>query len=228
MSIAPDSILDGLRKLYQLFDLSHLPVPISTGLGKVRVERFEITQSDMLSIMLRAAVHPGEARRMPAAGWYTRLLIDGQIVMSDTRAEMNDHLPALRAVLRAVEREPDDARVLINGLGLGMFAAAAIRAGAKHVDVVEVNPYVIEAVGYDLDRLAAAAGVSLTIHHCDALQKTWKPRTRWSYVWHDIWPTITSDNLPSIHRLKRMYARHCDEQGVWAEDEVAYHKRLSR
>lgn len=171
----------------------------------VRVERFEVTEKDDLRMVL-AALSGGRGRT--AHGTYTRLVVDGQLWMSDTDDEKRDHAEAFRQMKRR------GGRVLIHGLGLGMVVKAALALpNVEHVDVVEIDPRVAAAIGPHYE------GERCTIHTGDALTYRWTPGERWSVVWHDIWPTITADNLADMHRLHRRFGRRADWQGSWARYE---------
>jgi hypothetical protein len=140
-------------------------------------------------------------------GVYTGLYRSGQLWMSDTGAEYSDHRAAIYAAGRF------GGRVLINGLGLGMVIKAMLaHENVQHIDVVEIDPDVIALVAptYDDPRV--------TIHQADAFTIKWPVGTRWTVVWHDIWPDISTENLPEIATLKRRYAQRCDWQGAWAEE----------
>jgi len=137
-------------------------------------------------------------------GTYTQLVHKTRgTVMSDTTAEADDAIPFVRQA---------KGRVLIHGLGLGAVLQAVLaKTEVAHVDVVEIDADIIALVGdhYNCERL--------TIHHGDALTYKWPRGTRWNIVWHDIWDNICTDNLPTMKRLRRMFARRCDVQMCWAE-----------
>ncbi|WQY99782.1 spermidine synthase [Microbacterium phage MO526] len=168
----------------------------------VRVSRFEVGKPDMWA---KLAYLQGGGRGLTTPGTYTRLDVDGQLWMSDTDDEMRDHAEAYWEMSRR------GGRVLIHGLGLGMVVKAALALpNVEHVDVVEIDPRVIAAVGPHYE------GERCSIHLGDALTLDWPAGTRWSVVWHDIWPEITAGNLPTMHRLHRRFGRRSDWQGSWA------------
>lgn len=138
---------------------------------------------------------------------------DGHPWMSDTQAEIVDHLEVIDAIAW-----PSSKRVLINGLGLGVVLNAALSFDhVEHVDVVEYDIEVITFIGkYFKD------DPRVTIHHGDAYTYKFPRGTRWDIVWHDIWPTISMDNLPGIRKLKNRYGHRCDWQGAWVEDVCRY------
>lgn len=143
-------------------------------------------------------------------GNYTRLIRKsggaGDLVMSDTPAEIRDHLEIIHAAR---------GRVLIHGLGLGMCLGAVLKnAEVTHVDVVELSQDLIDLVGphYQDPRV--------TIHQGDALTFKFPAGTRWNVVWHDIWDTICADNWEDMKKLRRRYGHRCDWQECWAGHHV--------
>ena len=177
--------------------LAPLKVDVSEGeQGVWRIRRFEVEENDPR--LLRYAL----AGRPVPPGTYTKLIRGRVVVMSDTPAEIVEHLLPIRRAR---------ARVLINGLGLGVIVKAVLaKPKVKHVDVVELSRDVIALVGphYACDRL--------TIHHASAYDMTWPRGTRWNMAWHDIWDSISENNLPQMARLHRKYAHRVGWQGSWA------------
>jgi hypothetical protein len=150
---------------------------------------------------------------MPEAGEYTKLQEripnhpkDGVVWMSDTPAELIDHLPAARRIA-----DPSTKRVLIMGLGLGCIAKLA--ASFDHVEqiyVVERDARVIKLVGrwFKDERVHVIEG--------DAYDLPVGPSEHWDVIWHDIWPHIDEENLLGMHYLHHKYREHCTWQGMWA------------
>lgn len=174
------------------------------------VERFEITEDGAKLHNLRATIH-GRSYRSVRPGNYTRLSHNGHLIMSDTQAEIRDHLEVIRWA---------KGKVLLNGLGLGLVLRACLRKSeVDHVTVIEIAP---EVIGLVEPHLREQFEDKFTIYEADAL--TWKApvNSRWNVVWHDIFDAICADNLVDMTRLKRRYGRRCDWQGCWAEYE---HKR---
>lgn len=190
-----------------LDDLMEVTVPAFVHPNGVEVRDLVVTEEDARRERIRAAIG-GHGRGMFRAGTVKQLIVDDVMWMSDTPDERRDHSEPLYQAMRR------GGRVLVNGLGLGMVIGALTRLdNVEHVDVVEVDARIIEAVGpfYASDRV--------TIHYGDALTMQWRVGTRWSVAWHDIWPYITSENLPTMARLHRMYGRRTDWQGSWARYE---------
>lgn len=171
--------------------------------GRWSVERYTVSAERAKFDALRASIK-GSRRGVPA-GTYTRLMRDGDVIMSDTPDELRDLSPLCSGALGSV---------LITGLGLGVAAQMALaKPEVSDVTVVEISPDVISLVGPHL------ACDRLTIVEANAL--TWvPPRGRqWHMVWHDIWDYITADNLPEMQRLHRRYARRAVIQRSWGRGE---------
>jgi 16S rRNA A1518/A1519 N6-dimethyltransferase RsmA/KsgA/DIM1 with predicted DNA glycosylase/AP lyase activity len=129
--------------------------------------------------------------------------------MSDTKAEVLGHLPAIDAISHLCDTNTQ-VRVLINGLGMGMIAAAALsNPNVTRVDVVEISESLIEAMSQIWD------DPRLHIHQGDAL--TIDLPGEWDVAWHDIWPTISDLNVAEMDRLKEKYT-HVPRQECWEEE----------
>lgn len=180
------------------------------------VERFEITDQAADAYNLGLAIN-GRVHRSVEPGEYTRLGTDGVLQMSDTRAEIGDHIGFIR--LASLRSSPTT--ILVNGLGLGLVAKALLDMDhVERVDVVEIDERVIALVEPHLRTATGAGDDRLVVHHDDALEIEWPPRTRWTLAWHDIWPTICGDNRESMTRLHRRYGGRVQHQDSWAREEV--------
>jgi hypothetical protein len=169
----------------------------------VVVRKFTVSEKDARWERLRSLI--SGSGRGALAGDYTKLLVDGHLWMSDTSDEIWDHYLTINRVER-----PETKRVLINGLGLGMVVKAALDAlNVEHIDVVEKDPRVAKIIGkyYASDRC--------TIHTDDALTIKWPKGMKWDVAYHDIWPTITQDNLAEMGTLHRRYGKRVSFQDSW-------------
>ncbi len=169
--------------------------------GDWRVEHFEVSDQDFEMSKIRAGFRPRELMR---PGSYVRLMHGNTLIMSNTHDEALDHL----SFIWQAKRFGGD--VLINGLGLGM-CIAAIQDHVNSITVIEKSEDVI--------KLVSSAYPDATVIHANALE--WAPPrgTRYSAVWHDIWPYICADNLPEMHKLHHKYGRKTDWQGSWCRHE---------
>ena len=185
-------------------------VPPGT-LGDCAVDRFTVSQADAELSSLRAAIAFGQGGRAVPAGTYTRLCVNGCLLMTDTPAEISDHFDPFHH-----GRGP----CLVNGLGLGVTVNGLLmKPDVTHVTVVEINQDVIRLVG---EHWKARYDDRLDIIQADAL--TYRPPkgTRYGYVWHDIWPAICADNLDDMKHLHRRYGRRSDRQGSWCRAACQY------
>jgi spermidine synthase len=127
----------------------------------------------------------------------------GEVVMEDSEAELSRHLGLWMYA---------HGRVLVSGLGLGcVVRGLLLNREVEHVDVLEICPHILNAVGPEFGRNAR-----VTLHHTDAL--TWHPPAgaRWDYAWHDIW-TDGPRALQLLHAdLMMHYAECATVQGAWA------------
>jgi hypothetical protein len=180
-------------------------------IGAAEIRSFEVPVNSLEN--LRLALRGG---RQTIPGWYTQLLIGGQLWMSDTDAEYRDHWPAINMI-----RKPETRNVLINGLGIGLVLKAALDLPhIHHVDVVENNADVIKLVAphYESDP-------RVTVHHADAYLINWPTGRVWDVVWHDIWEDLNVDNLPDMFRLHRRYGARAHWQGSWGKSLVLAERR---
>ena len=174
-------------------------------LGDTRVERFEI---DKMGAALSLFSYGGRA---PQPGTYTRLMRSGSLWMSDTDAELRDHWGAVSEIA-----DPETRSVLITGLGLGCVVGAALSYDhVGRVDVVELDPEVVELVGPYY-----AADPRCHIHTDDAFAFMRASTRSWDVIWHDIWRDLSEDNLPAMDELESLGEGRCRWQGFWSRSIV--------
>ena len=206
--------------------------------GDWEVKHFNVSPKAASFESLRSLI-TGSGRQVPE-GRYTGIFYKGQVVMSDTPDELRDHASPIRRVGRR-------GHVLINGLGLGMVAAAILelefpcescgkrpneeechcpdvigetygpRYIADKVTVIEKSEDVIALVAPTLTK---RYGVRLEIIHADAFEYKPPKGVRDSVVWHDIWTHLCTDNLKGMGTLHRKYGRSCDWQGSWGKERL--------
>lgn len=143
-------------------------------------------------------------------------------MMSDTKAEVTDHIEFLdKVAMRCEWDDPDSASVCITGLGLGLVAEHCLRMGVGSVTVVDCDPEVIELIAGQIDH------PNLRIVQADAT--TWEPDRKFDFVWHDIWATISDHNLPEMEQMRKNFRRATRYwQGCWAYERVKWMLRVER
>ncbi len=196
-------------------ELARVDVP-EGEYGAWRIRRITVSEKDSDFDRLRAVI--GGHGRFTPAGTYTQLLQRGAIVMSDTPDEIRDH-----AELFFQAR----GQVLVHGLGIGCLIGPVLaKPEVEHLTVVELDPGVLKLVAphyrkrYPRKRLTILQGDSFT----------WQPPkgVRYGAVWHDIWPTICTDNLEAMGKLHRRFGRRADWQGSWSKELCLYQRCQDR
>jgi len=178
----------------------------------ITIERFTVSEHDTLIFNLRQMLHrTSDLSIIP--GTYTRMKIDGVLVMSDTPGETGCFTGFLGKA---------EGHVLVHGLGLGcVVQALLLKKEVTKVTVIEIDQRVIDIIGPHLMKKFGWAGVGrLEIICDDCLTRKWPPGTRWDYVWHDIWNTICEDNWESMKKLHRSFGQRCKHQESWQHDMV--------
>lgn len=127
----------------------------------------------------------------------------GEVVMEDSKRELERHLPIWLAA---------HGRVLITGLGLGCVVRGLLaNPDVEHIDVVEIDHQIIKVM-----RPEFAGNPRVTIRHGDALKVTWPAGTKWDCAWHDLW---TEDGAMALHlshcKLMLAYRDRIQNQGAW-------------
>lgn len=177
------------------------------GFGLWAIERWNVPPDSYL------AGAEDDDERMRPAGFPSVTLLrrwtmgtlhrHGEVVMEDSRPELEQHLPIWLAAR---------GRVLVTGLGLGCVVRGLLASPrVEHVDVVEIDAGILRVVGPEFE-----GNARVTLHHADAL--TWEPPegARWDYAWHDIHSDDGHGALQVLHaRLLVRYAACCGRQGAW-------------
>jgi hypothetical protein len=149
-------------------------------------------------------------------GTYTALLrygrlgnpYDTDVVMSDHLCEVADHA----ALVNYARAHAPLKHVLINGLGLGV-AIVLLSPYVTRLTLIEVSASVIRLVA---PHYHARYGSQIEIVQADALTYQPPEGVHYNAVFHDIWDTISHENLVDMKLLHRKYGRLCDWQASWA------------
>lgn len=190
--------------------LEQFKVDIPTGTsGEWSVDKFSTNGQDLESIRVGVtAAITGTMYRTIRPGTYTRLSRGYETIMSDTHAEIIEHMSIFLAL-----QDPDCHDVIINGLGIGMTLNHALKQRhIEHIDVVENSIDVIKLVGpsYTYDK-------RVHLHHDDARTIKFPVNTHWDVAWHDIWDDINAENVRDMNLLNRRYGHRVRWQECWAE-----------
>jgi len=173
--------------------------------GDWEVKRHVLTEEDVAVENMRAMWKPGSRTISP--GTYTMLTRnDAGIIMSDTEAEVRDHLGFMQRA---------EGNVLIAGLGIGVVLQACLKnPKVTAVTVIEKSQDV-----YDLaaDHYLKMEPVRLQIYLADIFE--WNPPkgVHYDWAWFDIWDSLCSDNLVEMSKLKRKFGRKVTHKECWGE-----------
>ncbi len=192
--------------------MAHMKVQLKSGcVGNVKVEKFRITKHQASMSATR------DGHRYCPAGWYTKLTLDGQMVMSDTRWEI---ITNFEAIAKA------NGHVLIAGLGLGLILKPILKkGGVTSVLVVECIPDVIKLISpqYSSRKLTVVQGNIFS----------WAPKDgqKFDTIWFDVWGQMSFDNLPEMARLHQRFKFRLNREnpncwmGSWCQDYLRDEKR---
>jgi hypothetical protein len=210
-----DRAMEKLAKQFETFKVNLEP----SKSGDWEIDNFEVVKG---IAQMRCAM---DGRPVPL-GKFTRLSCRSHsgLFMTDTPAELNDARDLFWVA---------SGHVLITGLGIGMVPRALFNpeiemyggsyGAVDRITIVEKEKDVIDLVANSLGDLP------VEVVHADAFD--WEPPKgiKFDYAWHDIWPTICSDNLPQVAKLRNHYKRHMVTSGrqlVWAEAEMKSQRRM--
>lgn len=174
--------------------MAELLAPAKQGEAEVR----HYTISDHESRM--SALRGGRSYAPP--GKIAQLYVKGVLVMSDTRHEKMTNYGVVNN---------SQGHVFIAGLGLGMIChPIAAKEEVTKITVLETSQDVIDLVSPSLpEKVECVQG--------DVFK--WKPAkgTKFDTIYFDIWPYITTDNLPEMAKLHRRFAKCKRSKEVWME-----------
>lgn len=189
----------------------HRIVP-SGAHGEAKIDHFTIDKhaSQMANMGMMFGGQPGFMRVEP--GKYARLHVGRELMMTDTPMERRTNAEFVRRA---------HGRVLVAGLGLGMVLRAILKKPeVEHVTVLEKSADVVALVEPTLKRDAGRLTIVTTDVH------DWRPEkgAKWNVIYFDIWPDISTKNLPEMGRLQRRAASWIDRTdpdrwvGCWLRD----------
>ncbi len=170
--------------------------------GDATVEHFDVSRTASLMSALRPREYVPEGR-------YASLRVGGQLVMTDTFYE---HSTNYEVVVKA------RGHVFIAGLGLGMILHPIVeKSEVLSVIVIEENRGVIDLIAPTLP------GDKVSIVEGDVFKFKPAPGLKFDCIYFDIWPGITTDNLPEMSKLHRRYRRALNPggwMGSWCRDRL--------
>ena len=150
--------------------------------GNAAIEHFTVWEHDFRAIY-RDGLEPNKE--------YVRLMIDGEIMMSDAPMEKETNYEAVS------EAHGD---VLVGGLGIGLILLPMQeKEEVKTITIIEQNQNVIDIVGSQLP-----LNDKVKIIHADIFDHN--PTRKFDCVYLDIWPDICTDNADGMKMLIKKYS----------------------
>ncbi len=139
-------------------------------------------------------------KRFIDADEYWGLYRDGKVIMSNTPAEIGDHIKFIRSAT---------GKVLVGGLGLGMVLKCLLdNKDVTKVTVVEKSADVINLVAS-----AYTNDPRVEIVNADIFEYT--PREKYDCAWFDIWDDISGEEYPEMKKLHRKFGRYVGWSDSW-------------
>lgn len=181
--------------------------------GRVELITKEKTEAITLNDMriMRDGLPP-----VPIGKW-TRLLIDGDLWMSNTPMETVSNYGFCRKA---------HGKVLIGGLGMGLMLSELLpKKKVDSITVIEIDEDVVETIA------PLFADDKLKIVEADIFD--WKPNKgeKFDCIFFDIWQEINVDNLQEINRLHKKFKNYINRQNTeslmqsWMQDFLRILKR---
>ncbi len=156
--------------------------------------------------------------RSPTAGEYTKLVMQGEVMMSDTKAEIRDHYEPVYAA---------KGNCLVAGLGLGVVVQGMLlKTEVTKVTVIEKSQDVIDLVADHYYNMFGRE--RLEIICADIFEWKAPKNVRYDVAWYDIWRDLCTDNLSEMTKLHRKFGRKTDWQGSWGKSLLVSLKRREK
>lgn len=177
-----------------VFEHLDLKVGDKKQVGIAHLHAFEITKDETRSITNMRLVMDGGYMFRLIEGRYVRLLVNGELMMSDTSMEKISNRDFVANA---------NGRVFIAGLGVGLIVNA-LRNKLLNGIVTEIT--VIEKY-QDVIDLIAPYYSDLKINYVlgDVLDYKLPKGDLYDTIYFDIWPTISEDNLPEMAKLHNRF-----------------------
>lgn len=166
--------------------------------GDAEITHFTVSEKASRFTALRAAQHPGA---YVAPGSYAQLTVGRTLMMTDTQNEQRTNWGVVWNA---------HGHVFIAGLGIGMILhPIAAKPEVTKITVLENSQGVIDLVQGTLP-------AKVEVIQGDIFEYKPAKGTKFDCIYFDIWPNITTDNLPEMATLHRRFAR-CKTPGGWMD-----------
>lgn len=196
--------------------VDNFPLP-KEECGVAIIKRFSVSEEEAKSYNMRLLFSGGFGLQRIESGDYVKLIVNGELMMSDTRMEKFTN----RDFISNAHGE-----VMIAGLGIGLILENLIPLceSGKVTRVVVYEKY------QDVIDLVASRYVSrmpLEVHLADIMEYHPLKEEKYDTIYFDIWPVIEEDNLKDIRILHNRWKNH-KKAGAWMDSWMAHHLRRRR
>lgn len=197
--------------------IKHYDKPTET-IGVATVSHFFVDEDAARFANIRSMMNREESFMRLSAGDYVRLVVNGELMMSDTDMEKRTNTEFIANA---------KGRVMIAGLGIGLILENLRDKIANGVvtSIVVYEKYqdVIDLVGHRYKDLPIEI-------RCEDIM-TYRPKKGEVYdtIYFDIWPTISTDNLDDMRKLHLRWKSHKTKDAwmnSWLRDHLRRMKRL--
>lgn len=196
--------------------IKHFDKPTET-IGVATVSHFSVDEERARFANVRSMINREESFMRLSAGDYVRLVVNGELMMSDTDMEKRTNAEFI---------ENAKGRVMIAGLGIGLILENLRDKIANGVvtSIVVYEKYqdVIDLVGHRYKDLP------IEIHCEDIMEYRPKKGEVYDTIYFDIWPTISTDNLDDMRKLHLRWKSHKTKDAwmnSWMRDHLRRMKR---
>ena len=188
--------------------VAHLYGTAEQGLAKL--VKYNISPNDAMWFNLRA-VRDGGGTFAVDPGDYVKLIVDGQLMMSDTQMEQRTNYSFMHAA---------HGDIMIAGLGLGLIIynlRPKIDNGlVKSITVYEKYQDVIDLVEPTI-RKQLPDGFNFKVIQADILEYQPPKTEKYDTIYFDIWPDISADNHDDMVLLHNRWKSHKRDKASWMD-----------
>ena len=177
--------------------------------GTVKIDHYVTSEMNSFQSMF------GGIGYCPSNLKIVRLCVDGQLMMTNTPAEMDTNM-------EFIYNAKGD--ILIGGLGIGMLLSELDKRNKEYtsITVIEKSSDVIKLVAPYFPKVKVIEGNIFE----------WKPEkgTKFDCLYFDIWPSASEDNLPDMSKLHnkfKFFKKKGGWMGSWMQKTLQARKRTN-
>ena len=162
-----------------------------TEKGEAKIAKFAWKAEDVNPLYKIRAMMEDPLGRM-SDGEYVKLIVDGQLVMSDTDMEKRTNWEFVKNA---------NGRVLIAGLGVGLI----LHNIKEKFDLGEITEVIVIEKSQDVIDLVNPLFPWVKCICADIMEYQPEKGEKWDTIYFDIWPDRNTDNLDEIRTLHNRF-----------------------